>query len=91
MNKRDAKAKSLAGEISIGELRKMIADAKTRGGMSKVNPQFTLAETCDIYEKALAGRDDSEVPKGVRYDAYCRRDVPSRDSLKIANILRDCA
>lgn len=91
MNKRDAKAKSIAGEISVGELRKLIVEAKTRGGMSKVNPQFTLEQTCDIFEKALAGRDDAEVPKGIRHDPYRRRDMPSRDSLMIANILRDCA
>jgi hypothetical protein len=91
MNKRAARTKSLSGQISIGELRKMIADAKTRGGMSTVNPQFTIEQTCTVFEKALAGRDDSEIPKALAYDAYRRRNVQTRDSLTIYNILRDCA
>jgi hypothetical protein len=91
MNKKLAKEKSIAGEISVGELRKMIATARPRGGMSRVNPQFTLEQTCDIFEKALTGRDDTEIPSGMRLDTYRQQMVPSRDSLIIRNILRDCA
>lgn len=91
MNKLAAKQISQSGEISIGELRRMISEARPRGGMSKVNPQFTLEQTCDIFEQALAGRDDAEIPKGMRYDPYKNREVPSRDSLIIRNILRDCS
>ncbi len=91
MDKRKATELSRSGKYSIGELRKMIAVARTRGGMSRVNPQFAIADTCDIFERALAGRDDGEMPSGMRYDAYKNREVPGRDSLMIANILRDCA
>lgn len=90
MNKKLAKEKSVAGQISIGELRQMITAARPRGGLSRVNPQFTLEQTCDIFERALAGRDDAEIPKGTRYDPYKNREMASRDSLTICNILRDC-
>lgn len=94
MNKRDAVAKSREGKISVGELRQLIALAKGRGGMSKVNPMVQLAHACDIYAGALDGREDSEVPQGMRVDPYSGRVPrykPTRDSRIIANILRDCA
>lgn len=92
MNKREAKIRSREGKLSIGDLRKMIAEARLRGGPSKVNPQFTLAETCNIFEAALADRDDAEIPVGMRGDPYRNgRTIPTRDSLTIYNILRDCA
>jgi hypothetical protein len=90
MNKQTAKKMAQSNELSVGDLRKMIAAARPRGGMSRVNPQFTLEQTCDIFEKALAGREDGEIPKGMRYDPYKNREMPSRDSLMINNILRDC-
>lgn len=91
MNKRDAKIKSMAGELSIGELRDMIAKRREAGGMSKVNPIFTIERVCDIYAGALAGRDGAEKPKGTRIDVYTNREKPTGDSLTIRNILRDCA
>lgn len=93
MNKRDAKTKSQASEISIGELRSMISTARQRGGMSRVNPAVSLEQACDIYERSLAGRDDAEIPAGMRVDPYSSRGAmkPSRDSLIIKNILWDCA
>jgi hypothetical protein len=91
MNKRMASEKSTQSRLSIGELRQMIAAARDRGGLSRVNAQIYLAQACDIYEGALAGRPDDEVPAGMKYDVYKRHDVPSMDSLIIRNILRDCA
>ena len=91
MNKRDAKAESISGTISIGQLRGFIKSALSRGGMSKVNPQLTLAQSCEIYKTALQDRADDETPNGIKYDVYRRRDVPTKDSLIICNILRDCA
>jgi hypothetical protein len=93
MNRREAKARSQASEISIGDLRHLIANARGRGGMSRVNPTFTLERACEIYSRALEGRDDAEVPKGLKPDVYSAkgRMVPTRDSLTIQNILRDCA
>lgn len=89
MNKRDATTKSLSGEISIGELRELIKAARQRGGMSRVNPALSLERACDIYEDAIAGRDATEVPLGLRQD-LCGRTIPTKDSLIIRNILRDC-
>jgi hypothetical protein len=94
MNKQQAKAKMLEEQLSIGDLRRMIAEARTKGGMSKVNPAFSIDEVCDIYESALEGRDAAEVPKAWRPDVYSRHAnavKPSRDSLQVTNILRDCA
>lgn len=91
MNKRLAGEKSVQGRLSVGELREMIKSARALGGMSQVNPAFTMAQVCDIYEGALQDRSGSEIPKGTHYDVYKRRDVPSKDSLIIRNILRDCA
>jgi hypothetical protein len=91
MNKQTARKKSREGLLSVGELRIMIRSAKNRGGLSQVNPQFTLKQTCDIFENALADREDSEIPSGMRLDVYKNRMVPSRDSLIIYNILRDCS
>lgn len=91
MNRAMSKTKSVEGKLSIGELRRMIASARGLGGMSTVNPAFTMGEVCEIYENAIKGRDDAEIPKGLVHDVYRRRDVPSKDSLIIRNILRDCA
>jgi len=90
MNKKLAYEKSLEGKLSVGELRSMINEARPRGGMSRVNPVFTLAQVCDIYERALESRPTDKVLPGMIYDAYKQRDVASGDSLTIRNILRDC-
>jgi hypothetical protein len=91
MNKRMASQKSTEGLLSIGELRTMIKSARELNGRSQVNAMFSMREVCDVYEKALEGRDDAEIPLGFYHDVYKRRDVPSKDSLIIRNILRDCA
>lgn len=91
MNKKMANEKSIEGKLSVGELRRMIQSARELGGKSQVNPQFTMQQVCDIYSAALGDRDDAEVPEGMKYDVYRRRNVPSKDSLIIRNILRDCA
>lgn len=93
MNKRDAKKRAEAGTTSIGELRAMIAAARAGGGipMSRVNPAIPLARALDIYEAALTGRDAAEKPAGLKSDPYRpRRMKPTRDSLIVTNILRDC-
>lgn len=91
MNRRAANTKSRASEICIGELRGMIAEARRRGGMSRVNPMFTMEQACDIYAAAIKDRPDDEVPAGMVRDVYRDGMKPSRDSLIIRNILRDCA
>ena len=94
MNKRDAKAKSTSGTVTIGECRRLIAAARVcdRGEMSKVNRALSLRQAYDIYEAAIAGRDDAEAPAGMRANPYrpARYDR-TKDSLIIQNILRDCA
>jgi hypothetical protein len=93
MNKREAQRIARSGDISIGELRHFIKEARGRGGMSRVNPTLALERVLDIYEAALAGREDAEKPVGMKLDVYSPsgRMKPSRDSLTICNILRDCA
>lgn len=94
MGRRAAQEKARAETVSIGELRAMIEAARTRGGMGRVNPTLPMHQVCDIYERALDGRPDDEVPKAWRSDYYSRRDnavKPSRDFLIVCNILRDCA
>ena len=91
MNKQEAKRISISSTLSIGQLRQYIADARGRPWQSRVNSEFAMAQVCEIYERALAGRDDAEVPDGVRYNVYKHRNEPSKDSLIIYNILRDCA
>jgi hypothetical protein len=92
MNRRDAKAKSLEGTLSIGDLRAMISDMKHYGGMSTVNPTIPLERACDIYEAALKGRDDAEIILGTRPDVYRPGRVRrTGDGLIVQNILRDCA
>lgn len=78
--------------LSIGDLRAMIAATKGKVGMSKVNPSLPLSQTVEIFEAALEGRDDAEVPKAWRPDPYSHvgRRKPTRDANIVANILRDC-
>lgn len=91
MNKRDARTKSQSGEISVGELRAMIEATKSQVRASRVNPSLMLSQVCEILERALDGRLDDEKPVGLKTDAYSGRSKPSKDSLIIANILRECA
>ena len=84
---------ALEGVISIGELRDFIKSARGQGVMSNVNPAFPLEDTLDIYERAIAGREDNEVPKAWRNDPYSLsgRMKPTADVLLITNVLRDTA
>lgn len=91
MNKRAAKSLAESGTITVGQLRALIDGARARGGMSRVNPAIPLDRALDIYTGALAGRDAAEAPKGLVPDPYRHnRSKPSRDSLIVTNILRDC-
>lgn len=99
MNKIQARKLSRAGTLSVGRLRQMIGTARPRGGFSRVNKQVPLEVACEIYLKALEGRPDKEIPAGMVHDAYVETRgypesdymKPSRDSMLISNILRDCS
>lgn len=93
MNKRAAQELSRSGTLSIGELRKKITDARGKRSFSVVNPAIPHEQVLSIYESALEGRDDSEVPAGMRPDIYSNVGAmkPTKDALIIQNILRDCA
>ena len=92
MGKQGAKKRADEGGISIGELRVMIAKARGRGGPCNINPQLTHEQACDIFERALEGRADDEVPKTLTPDVYRPgRMRATRDHLTISNILRVCA
>jgi hypothetical protein len=91
MGKSEAKKRADAGGISIGDLREMIAKARGKRTVCNINPQLTHEEALDIFEKGLAGRDDSEVPITLAEDVYRpNRMKPTRDHLVISNILRVC-
>ncbi len=92
MGKQAAKKLAESETLSVGDLRAMIARARARGGMGTVNPTLTMDRVCGIYDAALEGRDDTEVPKAWRSDPYSStgRLKPTRDALIVANICRDC-
>ena len=93
MNKRAARKRADEGGISIGELRQMIADNRGIGGMSIVNPAFTKEDVLDIFDAALAERDDEEIPAVWKPDPYSRTGGMKRtaDHIQIQNVLRECA
>lgn len=92
MGKNEAKRRADAGGISIRELRSMIANARGRGGPCRINAQLTHEQACDIFERALEGRADEEVPKTLTEDIYRHdRMRATKDHLLISNILRVCA
>lgn len=92
MGKRAAKERADAGGISIGQLRAMISEARGRGGPCRINPNLSHEQACDIFERALEGRPDDEVPKTLAPDVYrAGRMRATRDHLTISNILRVCA
>ncbi len=92
MGKQAARKLVESETLSISDFRAMIASARGTGRMSTLNPQFTLDQTCDIFERALEGRDGAEVPKALRPDPYSPsgRLKPTRDALTMSNICRDC-
>jgi hypothetical protein len=90
MDKYKAAALSKANKFSLGDLRQMIANARTRGGMSRVNKSITIEQACDIYAAAFGTRHDDHIPSGLLPD-YRGIMRPTKDSLIIKNILRDCA
>ncbi len=49
-----------------------------------------LDRACEIYEAAIADRNDEEIPRAWRSDPYTGHAKASRDSLIVTNILRDC-
>lgn len=93
MNKQAARKKALEGKLSIGDLRQMIQAARGSDGISAVNAAIPKERALDIYEAAIATRDDAEVPTVLRPDIYSNlgRMKATRDALIITNILRDCA
>lgn len=92
MGKTEAKKLADAGGISVGDLRKMIADARGKRSVCNINPQLEHGQALDIFEAALAGRDDAEVPKTLTEDVYRPgRLKATPDHLLISNILRVAA
>ncbi len=83
MNKREAKHKAYSEDLSIGQLRQMVSEARGRGGASKVNPAFALEETLDMYDAGMNGRQDDEVPRQRNMG------ILMGDVMLITNILRE--
>lgn len=91
MNKRDAKKLAEAGTLTVRELRDMIAAARGKREMSRVNRMIGHGLALNIYDAALAHRDPDEKMGGMRADPYSGRLKPTRSSLTVRNILMDCA
>lgn len=92
MNKKAAQELARSETLSIGDLRKMIDEGKSKGGMSSLNPSITMEMSHQIFSNVFEGRDDSEIPKAWQRDIYSRHadaQKPSRDFLIVTNILRD--
>lgn len=84
MNKAAALKSAAEGKWSVGDLRKLVQSQRQHGGASVVNPALSRQQALDLYEAALAGREDAEMPD-VSF-----RGGPSKWALTVANILRDC-
>lgn len=72
----------------------MIENARGKRAFSKVNKGIALETALDVYKAALGNRSDTDVPAGMVPDYYSPNGAgmkPSRDSVLIYNILRDCA
>ncbi|NNH59490.1 hypothetical protein HLI01_22405 [Rhizobium laguerreae] len=94
MNRSAAQLKARTETLTIGDLRQMISATRGKARVSKVNPAIPIDRVLGIYEAALEGREDTEIPKAWKQDIYSRHpgaQKPSRDFLIIVNILRDCA
>ena len=81
MNKRTARKQAYDNSMSVADLMALIDAARGRQVLSSVNPLIPHEKALDIYARALALRDPSDVLDGNR----------SRDVLILTNILRDCA
>ena len=92
MNKRAATQYIDEYEVRLGDLRKMITDAKGRGGMSVVNKQLTHEQTHKIFVNCMAvdDREDGHVIKSWTYSGRLDREVRTRDFSIAVNIVRDC-
>lgn len=90
MGKHAASAIVESSTLTFGDLKSAIRKAREVNGFSVVNPQFTLEQACDIYERAIKDRPDDEVIRPFRRDIYRDRDVRTKDSMIAQNIVRDC-
>lgn len=90
MNKRKAKEQAQNNTRSIGELLQLVKNKRGKGGMSKLNPAFTLEEILDIFEKPWENKDPNEIPKGMKYSARKGYEIMSLDGIGIWNLLREC-
>lgn len=79
MNKRAAGVFLRENEITIGQLRKAIAQTRGARAMSIVNSQFELDAVLDMFGHFVDGKEDGQV-----IDAY------GRDAVSAKNIIREC-
>jgi hypothetical protein len=89
MNKTKAKREAQHNVRPWSAYKALLGKAD-RSGMSRVNPIIPMAKAIEVYEAAIAGRADDEVPAGLKEDVY----RPGRwnmtgDALIMHNILRD--
>ena len=80
-SKRRARQRAYEEAITCGELKQMVTNTRGRGGQSCVNPQFSLEDVLDMFDGALQGRADDDVPR----DSHRRSDI-----MLTINVLREC-
>lgn len=91
MNRREAKRQAIENVRSFGDLRRLIEASRGRGGMSRVNPQFTHKQVLDILAAGIKNRPDDEVAVGLVEDVRRPgRMTRTLASMIIQNILREC-
>lgn len=90
MNKSAAKKYLENNKITYGDLKKAVSDKRGSGGMSKVNPQFTLEQVLDIFDGAYKDKNDDDVVEVFVYSPRKDRLVMSSSALGAKNVIREC-
>lgn len=90
MNKTAAKKYLENNEVTYGDLKRAIADKRGHGGMSKVNPQFSLEQVLDIFDGAYKDKNDEDVVVVSVYSPRKDRMVMSSSALGAKNVIREC-
>jgi len=91
MNKREARQLAETGSLTAAWLLELVASARGKRVMSRVNPSVPFDRALDIYQAALSQRAPEQIVGGLKTDPYSGRLRPTKDCLTAANVLVDCA
>lgn len=90
MNKTAAKKYLENNKITYGDLKELIHNTRGRGGMSRVNPQFTLEQVLDILERAFKDKNDDTIIEVFKYSPVKNKMVKTASALGAINVIREC-